>query len=597
MSAKIVAEEGVLKGVTLPLEGAEAWVLGRDPDVSQIILEDPSVSRKHLMLRVSPEGIIAENLSETSPILINDAEVSEPQLLQSGDSIKIGDGYYRYLMEESEVMLTPEEPIVEEEVIEDERDTIFEEEEEQKEPLAEIDLDLSDSSPWLMKVVSGPNNGAQFSMYPDTSYVMGSDPGNCDIVFHDVSVSRQHARLTVSKDGSLTIEDLGSSNGTFIESKKIEERQTFSPNTLISLGTTSLIVYDREGERSTIVSPLLPEIVKILQQQDEEVEVEGVEEAPQVEEEVEEVAVPPESHQTIGSFFFVSIITGIFLVVGIATLFLFQAEEIEETPVNTKQVLENIVSESKYPSVRYSYNATTGRLFLVGHVINSVDRNQLIYSVTALPFVREVDNNVIVDELIWQEHNHVLAKNPDWRGVTIHSPAPGKFVISGYIQTREQANNLSDYLGQNFPYLELLERRIIVEETILNTTQVLLKDEGYNAVDVLISNGAVVLSGDVPFGEKENVGKIVAKIRKMEGVRDVRTYITELPAALSMIDLSDQYQVTGSLTQPSGETSVVIKGKILTVGDSLDGRTIKSIKSGVIMLESGGIKYRIDFNQ
>ncbi|NGX57944.1 MAG: hypothetical protein K940chlam3_00845 [Chlamydiae bacterium] len=597
MSAKIVAEEGVLKGVTLPLEGAETWVLGRDPDVSQIILEDPSVSRKHLMLRVSPEGIIAENLSETSPILINDAEVSEPQLLQSGDSIKIGDGYYRYLMEESEVMLTPEEPIVEEEVIEDERDTIFEEEEEQKEPLAEIDLDLSDSSPWLMKVVSGPNNGAQFSMYPDTSYVMGSDPGNCDIVFHDVSVSRQHARLTVSKDGSLTIEDLGSSNGTFIESKKIEERQTFSPNTLISLGTTSLIVYDREGERSTIVSPLLPEIVKILQQQDEEVEVEGVEEAPQVEEEVEEVAVPPESHQTIGSFFFVSIITGIFLVVGIATLFLFQAEEIEETPVNTKQVLENIVSESKYPSVRYSYNATTGRLFLVGHVINSVDRNQLIYSVTALPFVREVDNNVIVDELIWQEHNHVLAKNPDWRGVTIHSPAPGKFVISGYIQTREQANNLSDYLGQNFPYLELLERRIIVEETILNTTQVLLKDEGYNAVDVLISNGAVVLSGDVPFGEKENVGKIVAKIRKMEGVRDVRTYITELPAALSMIDLSDQYQVTGSLTQPSGETSVVIKGKILTVGDSLDGRTIKSIKSGVIMLESGGIKYRIDFNQ
>lgn len=596
MVAKFVAEEGLLKGMTLPLEGATEWVLGRDPDESQIILEDPSVSRKHLALRVSPQGILAENLSETNPILINDEEVSEPQLLKSGDSIKIGDGYYRYFSEEgaegeAAADLSPESLHADDD---EERDTIFEEVEEGEEPTNEIDIDLSDSSPWLMKVVSGPNNGAQFSMYPDTSYVIGSDPANCDIVFHDVSVSRQHARLTVGKDNSLSIEDLGSSNGTYIESEKIEARQSFSPNTLISVGTTSLIIYDRQGERSTIVSPLLPEIVKILQQEEPaEEEVRDGQEAQQE----EEVAIKTEERpkQTVGSFFFLAMITGIFLIVGIATLFLFQAEEITEPQFNEKQVLKETITQ--YPSVEWQYNPSTGRLLLVGHVITSVDRNQLIYTVNALPFVKEVDNNVIVDELIWQEHNQVLAKNPEWRGVTITAPSPGKFVISGYIQTRGQADNLSDYLGQNFPYLDLLEQRIIVEEDILNRVTVLLKDAGFNAVDINISNGSVVLTGDIPYGEKEEMQKIVGTVRQITGVRDVRSYVTELPPADTMVDLTGQYRVTGSLTQPNGETSVVINGRILSEGDSLDGRAIKSIKNGVIMLESGGIKYRIDYNQ
>jgi len=594
MAAKFVAEEGLLKGMTLPLEGAAEWVLGRDPDESQIILEDPSVSRKHLALRSSPEGIIAENLSDTNPVLVNDEEIAEPQLLKSGDSVKIGDGYYRFFSEKAEEdEAAPEEKEKTDEDEED-RDTIFEEADEDEETQDEIDIDLSDSSPWLMKVVSGPNNGAQFSMYPDTSYVIGSDPASCDIVFHDVSVSRQHARLTVGKDNSLNIEDLGSSNGTYIESEKIQGRQSFSPNTLISVGTTSLIIYDRQGERSTIVSPLLPEIVKILQQEEPAEEAAPEEKEPPKEKEaVKKAEEPPK--QSVGSFFFLAMITGIFLIVGIATLFLFQAEEIAEPEFNEKQVLEEIIAQ--YPSVRWQFNPSTGRLLLVGHVITTVDRNQLLYTVNALPFVKEVDNNVIVDELIWQEHNQVLAKNPEWRGVTITAPSPGKFVISGYIQTRGQADALTDYLGQNFPYLDLLEQRIIVEEDILNRVTVLLKDAGFNAVDVNISNGAVVLTGDIPYGEKEEMQSIVASIRKITGVRDVRSYVTELPPAETMVDLTGQYRVTGSLTQPDGETSVVINGRILSEGDSLDGRAIKSIKNGIIMLESGGIKYRIDYNQ
>ncbi len=594
MGAKLIAEEGMLKGATLALEGAEEWILGRDPEDAQIIIEDPSVSRKHIALRSTPGGIVVENLSETSPILINDEEITEPTPLKSGDSLKIGDGYYRYLTEEDKGDDQSEERPTSEE--EEERDTIFEETDEESEIAGtEIDLNLSDDAPWLMKVVSGPNNGAQFSMHPDTSYVIGSDPAACDIVFHDVSVSRQHARLTVGADNSLAIEDLGSSNGTFIESSKIEGRESFSPNTLISIGTTSLIVYDRHGERSTIVSPLMPEIVKILQQ-----EPQGEEKARESEQQ-EPVAVlkkAPEKkedpQQTLGSFFFLAMVTGVFLIIGIATLFLFQAEEMEEPTYQPNEVLQEVIAD--YPSVEYNFNKTTGRLLLVGHVLSSVDREQLIYTVTVLPFVREVDSNVVADESIWQEHNQILAKNPEWRGVTITAPEPGKFVISGYIKSRDEADALSDYLGQNFPFLDLLERRIIVEEDILSRSTVMLRDAGYNRVKISIQNGSVILDGDVPAGEKPNLEQIAANIREIQGVRDVRTFITELPPSDAMVNLSGQYAVTGSVTQPNGTINVVINGRILSEGDSLDGRTIKSIKNGEIMLESGGIKYKIDFN-
>jgi hypothetical protein len=42
---------------------------------------------------------------------------------------------------------------------------------------------------------------------------------------------------------------------------------------------------------------------------------------------------------------------------------------------------------------------------------------------------------------------------------------------------------------------------------------------------------------------------------------------------------------------------VVINGRILRKGDSLDGMLITTIQSNVIYLEKGGVKYRIDFSK
>jgi type III secretion system YscD/HrpQ family protein len=612
MTAKLVAEEGVLKGLVLSLDEGNEWVLGRDPESSQLLIEDPSVSRKHAIFQKNPQGITVENLSSTNPILVNNNEIHTPFLLSQGDTLSIGSNLFRFYSEiEPQVTHLSGEAISADN---EKHDSIFEEEGETGTPsLAEIDLNLMESSRFLLKVVSGPNTGAEFGMQADTSYVIGTDPSACDIVFHDVSVSRQHARLSIKAD-SLTIEDLKSRNGTLIDGRSIQGKQSLSPNSLVSLGTTTFVVIDREGDRATIISPLMPAIVKTLQQEEEKkVPTESKEEAERrakesLERELEareyarqesEKAAEKKAERAMAAFgtlIVVAIISGILAVIGIGTALLFKSETIETAPVDIDKELESVMSH--FPTIKYSFNKTTGRLLLVGHVLTSVDRNQLLYNLQVLPFLQSIDfDNVIVDEFIWQETNMVLSKNPAWRGVTLHSPAPGHFVLSGYMNTRAESDQLSDYLSQNFPYLDLLEKKVIVEEELVHQVNLVLQDNALRNVMADVENGDVTLTGNIGADQKTAFVKSIEQIQAIPGVRSIQNQVVEQATAESVINITSEYPVTGFSTNPSGNISVVIKGRILSTGDELDGMKISYIGDKVIFLEKSGLKYRIDYNR
>ena len=68
--------------------------------------------------------------------------------------------------------------------------------------------------------------------------VVGRSPTNA-IVINEQSVSRQHARCFLS-DQRVEIQDLGSSNGTYINNTKISDRQTLQDGDIIRLGTILL---------------------------------------------------------------------------------------------------------------------------------------------------------------------------------------------------------------------------------------------------------------------------------------------------------------------------------------------------------------------
>ncbi len=110
MAAEFIAEEGPLKGLILALEEGDEWVIGRDPDLCDLVVEDPKVSRRHAICRMTSSGYLLENLSDTNMVLVNDRTISEPSLLKEGDRIQIGSTLFRFSTEPGEVSFF-EEPV------------------------------------------------------------------------------------------------------------------------------------------------------------------------------------------------------------------------------------------------------------------------------------------------------------------------------------------------------------------------------------------------------------------------------------------------------------------------------------------------------
>jgi type III secretion system YscD/HrpQ family protein len=500
--------------------------------------------------------------------------------------------------------------------MDDRHNTLFDEDENEKHELAHVDFDLLDTTGrWFLKVLSGPNTGAEFSMQSGTSYLVGTDAATCDIVFQDLSVSRQHARISIDPQENIALEDLSSKNGTYVDGDKLAGKKVVSANVLVSMGTTTFMLIDREGERQTIVSPIIqpaqekPQDKKESKQDGKDLQsartgdaLEHLQEAvlpplqSQVERIKEEERKEARISHAISALIVLASITALLVVVGIGTTFLFKTQEIEQERVSDP---DTVIAQAlkDYPSIRYSFNPTTGKLLLLGHVLTTVDRNRILETLQDLKFVTQIDySNIVIDDLLWREINQLIAKNPNWRSVSISSPTAGKFVMSGFLKSRKQAEELYDYVSQNFPYIDLLERRVVVEEDLRTQIQQKLADAHFRTVKVALTNGDLALTGTISNGSSEKFNQTVADIKTLPGVRAVQSFVTEVAPEQTMVNISDRYQVSGYSLQGS-HLNVVINGRILMKGDILDGMTITDIQPNAVFLEKEGVKYRIDFNR
>lgn len=88
-------------------------------------------------------------------------------------------------------------------------------------------------------VTAGPLEGREYEIkkFP---YSIGSGLSN-DLSIADSTVSRKHCEIIAEEDGSLTIRDLNSTNGTGIEGVKVTSAR-LHPNTTVQLGHTRIIV-------------------------------------------------------------------------------------------------------------------------------------------------------------------------------------------------------------------------------------------------------------------------------------------------------------------------------------------------------------------
>jgi len=101
---------------------------------------------------------------------------------------------------------------------------------------------------------TGPTPGAAYILEGD-QMTIGRDSTN-EITINDAEVSRRHARLTF-QGGKYVLEDLGSTNGTFVNGQRLAGPRVLKAGEVVSFGEQIVLVFEMSTNDpgATMVSP------------------------------------------------------------------------------------------------------------------------------------------------------------------------------------------------------------------------------------------------------------------------------------------------------------------------------------------------------
>lgn len=109
---------------------------------------------------------------------------------------------------------------------------------------------------YRLVVRRGPQPNQSFELTKDVM-TLGRDITN-DIVINDREVSRHHMRLTRGA-GGFSLEDLGSTNGTFVNGKRLTGITPLNNGDIIGLGETVTLVFElARAQQPPITAPSAP---------------------------------------------------------------------------------------------------------------------------------------------------------------------------------------------------------------------------------------------------------------------------------------------------------------------------------------------------
>lgn len=104
-----------------------------------------------------------------------------------------------------------------------------------------------------LTIIKGFNKGQVYPLEADEISI-GRGEEN-EIVFNIAEVSRTHAILTKAEEGYM-IKDMGSTNGTFVDKKKVGGKYLLKPGDTIMLGDAIYLTYQAETDpEETLVAP------------------------------------------------------------------------------------------------------------------------------------------------------------------------------------------------------------------------------------------------------------------------------------------------------------------------------------------------------
>jgi pSer/pThr/pTyr-binding forkhead associated (FHA) protein len=204
------------------IELTDQLTIGRSPDCS-LPIEDKLASRRHALLEVAERQVMLIDLGSHNGTWLNDQKIKVPAELHDGDSIRIGRTTFQFKVADVVPAVgIPDEPYV---------------------PPVEEGRTVGWITAEPMTLVRS-DDGAEIGL--NRTLRIGRAESNDLVLKGDTSASQFHARIELL-EGQVVISDQNSSNGTWVNGKRITGQAVVKHGDRIRLG--NVVFRLRVGDR------------------------------------------------------------------------------------------------------------------------------------------------------------------------------------------------------------------------------------------------------------------------------------------------------------------------------------------------------------
>src|SRR5215470_17851966 len=112
----------------------------------------------------------------------------------------------------------------------------------------DVASDSSTPPQFALRFISGKYQGGEFPLRMDREIVIGRS-SDLDMVLVEDMVSRKHAKITTTT-GHIVIQDMGSTNGTFVNGEKIRKSRLKEGDRIL-IGTSIIKLVGVDGTQAT----------------------------------------------------------------------------------------------------------------------------------------------------------------------------------------------------------------------------------------------------------------------------------------------------------------------------------------------------------
>jgi ABC transport system ATP-binding/permease protein len=233
-SAFLKVVSGARQGLNVPLKSTEPLVIGRRR--GDLLLEDPLVSGTHAQLIPRDDGWVIQDLGSTNGTLVDGRLVRE-QVLQPGAEISIGSTrmvLFVGLTDSTSDDNRPAPPPNQVEIawlMDEELEELPGNPERTRTPadLIDLDLRLPPGMHAVVEVVAGQDAGRVFR-FTRGNVTIGRKMG--EVPLSDLEVSRRHSVVEVFGREMIFLRDLGSTNGTYHNGRRVSVSRLKSGDTI-----------------------------------------------------------------------------------------------------------------------------------------------------------------------------------------------------------------------------------------------------------------------------------------------------------------------------------------------------------------------------